>query len=156
VSPTARAWGLAAILCGVVVAGDQAVKSTIEAQITPGEVVEVLGPLSLTLAHNDGVAFGLAGGAGAGLVLVTAAALALIVYVFSRDPARPGMWVAVGLLAGGALGNLIDRLTAGEVTDYIDVGSWPAFNLADVAITCGVLLLVLLYLRDAEAGGDDG
>jgi len=156
VSATARAWSLAAILCGVVVAADQAVKSMIEARITPGEVVEVLGPLSLTLAHNDGVAFGLAGGAGAGLVLVTAAALALIAYVFSRDPARSGMWVAVGLLAGGALGNLIDRLTAGEVTDYIDVGSWPAFNLADVAITCGVFLLVLLYLRDAEVGADDG
>ena len=155
-SATARAWSLAAILCGVVVAADQAVKSMIEARITPGEVVEVLGPLSLTLAHNDGVAFGLAGGAGAGLVLVTAAALALIAYVFSRDPARSGMWVAVGLLAGGALGNLIDRLTAGEVTDYIDVGSWPAFNLADVAITCGVFLLVLLYLRDAEVGADDG
>ena len=64
------------------------------------------------------------------------------------------MWVAAGLLAGGALGNLIDRLFAGEVTDYIDVGSWPPFNLADVAITAGVVLMVLIYLRDAEDGAE--
>ncbi|HWO47926.1 MAG TPA: signal peptidase II, partial [Solirubrobacterales bacterium] len=134
-SATARAWALAGILGAVVVAGDQAVKATIERHLYPGEEVDVLGPLSLTLAHNTGVAFGLAGGAGAGLVLVTAAALALIAYVFSRDPERKWMWVAAGLLAGGALGNLIDRLVAGEVTDYIAVGSWPPFNIADIAIT---------------------
>jgi signal peptidase II len=61
------------------------------------------------------------------------------------------MWVAAGLVAGGAIGNLIDRVRAGQVTDFLDIGSWPAFNLADVAITCGVVLLALLYLRDAEA-----
>jgi signal peptidase II len=156
VSATARAWALAGILCAVVVAADQAVKAAIEAHLFPGEEVDVLGPLGLTLSHNTGVAFGLAGGAGAGLVLVTLAALALIAYVFGRDPERPGMWVAVGLLAGGALGNLIDRLAAGEVTDYIDLGSWPPFNLADVAITVGVVLMVLIYLRDAEPGVERG
>lgn len=155
-SATARAWALAGILCAVVVAGDQAVKGRIEAHLVPGEEVDVLGPLSLTLAHNTGVAFGLAGGAGAGLVLVTLAALALIAYVFGRDPERKGMWVAVGLLAGGALGNLIDRLVAGEVTDYIVVGSWPPFNLADIAITAGVVLMVLIYLREAEPGAEGG
>jgi len=87
---------------------------------------------------------------------VTVGALALIAYFFARNPTRPGMWVATGLLAGGAFGNLADRIRADEVTDYIDVGSWPPFNLADVAITCGVVLLVLLYLRDAEGGGEDG
>jgi signal peptidase II len=156
VSTTARAWGLAGALCAVVVAVDQAAKARIEATLFLGEQVDVLGPLGLTLSHNKGVAFGLAGGAGLGLILVTAAALALIAFVFSRDPVRPGMWVAVGLLAGGALGNLIDRLAAGEVTDYIDIGSWPAFNLADVAITIGVVLMVLIYLRDAEPAGGDG
>lgn len=155
-SATSRAWALAAILCAAVVAVDQAVKGRVEAKLVPGEHVDVLGPLGLTLSHNKGVAFGLAGGAGIGLVLVTAAALALIAFVFSRDPARPGMWVAAGLLAGGALGNLIDRLVAGEVTDYVDVGSWPAFNLADVAITAGVVLMVLIYLREAEAESGDG
>jgi len=156
VSATARAWSLAGILCAVIVAADQAAKARIEADLVPGEVVDVLGPLKLTLAHNTGVAFGLAGGAGIGLVLVTLGALALIGYLFSRKPERPWMWVAVGLLAGGALGNLVDRIRADAVTDYVDIGSWPPFNLADVAITSGVLLLVLLYLLDAEAETDDG
>jgi signal peptidase II len=156
VSGAARAWSLAGILCAAIVAGDQAAKARIEADLIPGEVVDVLGPLKLTLAHNTGVAFGLAGGAGVGLVLVTLGALALIAYLFSRKPERPGMWVAVGLLAGGALGNLVDRIRADAVTDYVDIGSWPPFNLADVAITSGVLLLVLLYLFDAEAESDDG
>ena len=155
-SATARAWSLAGVLCAAIVAADQAAKARVEADLVPGEAVDVLGPLKLTLAHNTGVAFGLAGGAGIGLVLVTLGALALIGYLFSRKPQRPGMWVAVGLLAGGALGNLIDRIRADAVTDYIDVGSWPPFNLADVAITAGVVLLVLLYLRDAEAEADDG
>lgn len=155
-SAAARAWALAGVLCAVVVAADQAIKAVIEDRLYVGEVVDVVGPLSLTLSHNKGVAFGLAGGAGIGLVLVTAAALALIAFVFSRDPAKRGMWVAVGLLAGGALGNLVDRLAAGEVTDYIDIGSWPAFNLADVAITVGVAMMVLIYIRDAEPAAADG
>lgn len=155
-SATARAWGLAGILCAVVLAADQAAKARVEDRLFPGEQVDVLGPLKLTLAHNTGVAFGLAGGAGAGLVLVTVAALGLIGYLFARDPLRRGMWVAVGLLAGGALGNLVDRIVAGEVTDYIEVGSWPPFNLADVAITCGVVLMVLIYLRDAEPEDEGG
>lgn len=155
-SAAARAWALAGVLCAVVVAGDQAAKGRVEATIFPGEEVDVLGPLKLTLAHNTGVAFGLAGGAGVGLVLVTALALALIGYLFARDPERRGMWVAVGLLAGGAIGNLIDRVTSDAVTDFIDVGSWPPFNFADVAITAGVVLMVLIYLRDAEAGAEGG
>jgi signal peptidase II len=146
----ARAWCLAGALCGLVVVADQAAKAVVEAQLTIGEKVDVLGPLELTLAHNRGVAFGLAGGAGVGLVLVTLVALGVVGYLFSRDPTRPGMWVAAGLLAGGALGNLADRIRVDEVTDYISVGPWPPFNLADVAITVGVVLLVLTYLREPE------
>ena len=155
-SAAARAWALAGILCAAVVAVDQAVKATIEAHLFPGEEVDVLGPFGLTLAHNRGVAFGLAGGAGIGLVLTTAVAVGVIAFVFGRDPERRGMWVAAGLLAGGALGNLVDRVAAGEVTDFIAVGSWPPFNLADVAITAGVVLMVLIYLRDAEDGAQNG
>jgi signal peptidase II len=156
VSAPARAWGLAGGLCLLVLGADQAAKAAVEAQLVPGEQVDVLGPLGLTLSHNKGVAFGLAGGAGVGLVLLTVAALALIGYLFARNPTRPGMWVATGLLAGGALGNLVDRVRADQVTDFVEVGSWPPFNLADVAITCGVALIVLIYLRDAEEGGGDG
>jgi len=153
---TARAWSLAGALSGLVFLADQSAKAAVEDRLVIGEQVDVLGPLGLTLSHNRGVAFGLAGGAGVGLVLVTLGALAVIGYIFSRKPERPGMWVAVGLLAGGALGNLADRIRADAVTDYVDVGSWPPFNLADAAITCGVVLLVLLYLRDAEAEADGG
>jgi signal peptidase II len=144
----ARAWRLAGALCGLVVVLDQAAKAAIEAHIVPGQHVEVLGPLELTLSHNSGVAFGLASGGGARLILVTALALAIVTYVFARDPTRPGIWVAAGLLAGGALGNLADRIRAYAVTDYIQIGSWPAFNLADVAVTLGVLLLAFSYARE--------
>lgn len=149
-SPTARAWSLAGAVCGLVVAADQAAKAAVEAHLVPGQYEEVLGPLELTLSHNRGVAFGLAGGAGVKLVLTTAIALAVVGYLFTRNPRRRGMWLAVGLVAGGAIGNLVDRIRAGAVTDFIVVGSWPAFNLADVSITLGVVLLVYLYLRDAE------
>jgi signal peptidase II len=144
----ARAWRLAGALCGLVVVLDQAAKAAIEAHLVPGEHVDVLGPLEFTLSHNSGVAFGLAAGGGVRLVLVTALALAVVAYVFARNPTRPGIWVAAGLLAGGALGNLADRIRVDAVTDYIQIGSWPAFNLADVCVTAGVLLLAFSYARE--------
>jgi signal peptidase II len=148
---SARAWRLAGALCGLVVVLDQAAKAAIEARLVAGQYVEVLGPLELTLSHNSGVAFGLASGGGTRLILVTALALALVAFVFARNPARPGIWVAAGLLAGGALGNLADRVRVGAVTDYISIGSWPAFNLADACVTFGVLLLAFSYAREPES-----
>jgi signal peptidase II len=150
VSAAARAWCLAGALGAFVIAIDQAAKAAIEAHLVIGQDVDVLGPLGLTLSHNRGVAFGLAGGAGAPLVLVTFIALGVVGYLFARNPTRPGMWVATGLLAGGAIGNLADRVRAGAVTDFVDLPPWPPFNLADMAITAGVLVLVFLYLRDGE------
>jgi signal peptidase II len=148
--PSARAWRLAGALCGLVVVLDQAAKALIEANLVPGEQVDVLGPLGLTLAHNRGVAFGLASGGGAALVALTIVALLFVGVLFARNPTRPGMWIAIGLLAGGALGNLADRVRADAVTDYVDVFSWPPFNLADVAITLGVVILALSYVGEAE------
>lgn len=145
-----RAWRFAAALCGLVVVLDQGAKAAIEANLTAGEHVEVLGPLSLTLVHNRGVAFGLASGGGGLLIALTFAALLFVAAMFARDPRRPGMWLAVGLLVGGALGNLADRLRADAVTDYLDLLSWPPFNLADVAITAGVVILALSYVRQAH------
>jgi signal peptidase II len=145
-----RPWRLAGALCLLVLVLDQAAKAMVEANLVAGEQVAVLGPLDLTLAHNEGVAFGLASGGGALLIALTVVALIFVVVLFARNPTRPGMWIAVGLLAGGALGNLIDRVRTGEVTDYIDVLSWPPFNLADVAITLGVVVLALSYLGEPE------
>ncbi len=144
----ARAWRLAGAVCGLVVVLDQGVKALIEANLVPGEDVDLVGPVDLTLSHNSGVAFGLASGVGTLLVLFTALALVVVGVVFARDPTRPGMWLAGGLLAGGALGNLADRVRADAVTDFIAIGSWPAFNLADVAVTAGVLVLAISYLRE--------
>jgi signal peptidase II len=146
----ARAWGLAAALALFVFVVDQVVKEIVEHHIVLGEQVNVLGPLKLTLSHNEGVAFGLASGSGIGLIIVTLIALGVVLWLFSRDPARPGMWVATGLLAGGALGNLVDRLRHGHVTDFIELPHWPPFNLADCGITCGVVILLVIYVREAE------
>ena len=152
VGASGRAWRLAAALCGLVVVLDQAAKAAVEAHLVLGERVEVVGPLELALSHNSGVAFGLAAGGGVGLVLLTALALGVVAAVFARNSTRPGIWVAAGLLAGGALGNLADRIRAGAVTDYVVVGSWPAFNLADAAVACGVLLLALSFLSESSDG----
>jgi len=146
-----RAWRLAGVLCGLVVVLDQAAKALVEERLVPGQNVDVLGPIGLTLSHNSGVAFGLAGGGGVRLVLLTAVALGVVGFLFARNPTRPGMWVAVGLLAGGALGNLADRIRADAVTDYVAIGSWPYFNLADVSVTIGVLLLAFAYAREGTA-----
>lgn len=152
-SATARAWCLAAALCALVLAADQAAKAAIRVNLVVGQQVEVLGPLELTLSHNRGVAFGLAGGGGFLLITVGLIALGVVGWLFARDPTRPWMWVAAGLIAGGALGNLSDRVRAGAVTDFVDLPPWPPFNLADMAITAGVIVLVVLYLRDAAAEG---
>ena len=143
-----RAWLLAGVLCAAVIVVDQVAKAVVRSQIVVGEEVDVLGPLGLTQTHNTGVAFGLAGGTGAPLIIVMLVALGVVTYLFAQDPARPGMWVASGLLAGGAVGNLIDRIGAGHVTDFIELPPWPPFNVADVCITFGVVLLVLIYLRE--------
>lgn len=149
--PDARAWRRAGALCVIVVIVDQVAKALIEANMFSGEHVDVLGPLGFTLAHNEGVAFGLlAGGGGTALVALTVVALIFVGVLFARDPTRPFMWVAFGLLAGGAIGNLADRVRAGAVTDYVDVFSWPPFNLADVAITLGIVVLALCYVGEPE------
>jgi signal peptidase II len=143
-----RAWLLAGALCAAVIVVDQVAKAIVRSQIVIGEQVDVFGPLGLTQTHNTGVAFGLAGGTGAPLVILMLVALGVVTYLFAQDPGRPGMWIASGLLAGGAVGNLIDRVGAGHVTDFIELPPWPPFNVADVCITFGVVLLVLIYLRE--------
>jgi signal peptidase II len=145
-----RAWVLAAILAVFVLVVDQVVKDIVEHHIVLGEQVNVLGPLKLTLSHNEGVAFGLAEGGGFILIAISLAAMGVVIWLFAQDPARPGMWVATGLLAGGAVGNLVDRIRHGHVTDFIELPHWPPFNLADCAITCGVVILLFIYIREAE------
>ncbi len=147
----ARAWRFALALCGIVVALDQGAKAIVRHNLVPAQRVSALPGLHFTYVHNKGVAFGLAGGGGGGLVIVTALALALILVLFARSAERPGMWIAVGLLAGGALGNLADRVRIDSVTDFINLPLWPTFNLADVAIVLGVAGLAFVFMEEPAA-----
>jgi signal peptidase II len=137
-------------VCGLVVAADQASKGAITQSLAPGEVVDVLPGVDLTRVTNSGIAFGLLDEGGDALVLaVTVAALTAVAVWFAMDPGRPGLWLGVGLLTGGALGNLVDRVRADAVTDFIDPVVWPAFNLADVSITAGVVVIAMAAMAPA-------
>lgn len=131
----------AGMLATVVVILDQSAKALVTARIDPGDAVDVLGPLRFTVTHNDGVAFGLAGGGGILVILLAGIALVALGVFIASAPQSNLTWIAGGLILGGAAGNLIDRVRIGHVTDFILLPSWPAFNLADCAITVGVVLL---------------
>ena len=141
----ARGWLRMLAVAGIVVAIDQASKAAIVSELAPGERVDLALGFELARVANNGVAFGLLENARDGIVLaVTLVALGLVLAWFATNPGRPALWLGVGMLAGGALGNLADRIRDGAVTDFIDPPLWPAFNLADVAITGGVVILVLV------------
>ena len=134
----------------VVLVLDQATKAIVESEMTRGEPRSVVGPLDLTLTYNDGIAFGLASGAGPLVVVLALIALvALGWFVASAPPGWPTA-IAGGLILGGALGNLVDRVTRGEVVDFVSLPAWPAFNLADVAITFGVFALAVIVIRSGS------
>jgi signal peptidase II len=142
-------WRRALAVCGVVVLLDQVSKAIVVSSLSVGQHEGLGLGFSITNTPNSGLAFGI--GQGEGFVLaVTVIALVLVLVWFALDPSRPGMWLAVGLLAGGALGNLADRVRVDAVTDFIDPPLWPTFNLADVAITLGALGLVLISLGPAQ------
>jgi signal peptidase II len=143
-SPRARPW-LWMLAVGVaVVAIDQAVKAAVVSSLITGEVRDLPIGFELTRVTNSGIAFGLLDSGGDAVVLaITGVAMLIVIGWFATDPSRPMLWLGVGLLVGGAVGNLIDRIHLGSVTDFIDPPVWPAFNLADVAITVGVFVVVL-------------
>jgi len=150
-SPRTRAWLAMLAVCGVVVALDQASKAAVIDSMVPGERVDLALGFELARVSNSGIAFGFLDEGGALVLVVTLAALALIIGWFAFDTARPGLWLGVGLLAGGALGNLADRVREGAVTDFIDPPFWPAFNLADISITLGVAVIALAALSGDSA-----
>jgi signal peptidase II len=105
---------------------------------------------------NTGAAFGLLSSGSTLFGLIAAIVSAFIIYYNYRLPANQHAYrIALGLQMGGAIGNLVDRLRQGHVTDFLDFGPWPVFNLADFSIVAGVVLLGALMLRDqrAEAAG---
>ena len=142
-------------LAGVVVALDQITKQLAATHIERGSPVELGLGFQLANVRNSGVAFGFLSG-GEGFVLAfTLGTLAIVLGYFAAHAGRDLLWVSVGLLMGGALGNLADRTRAGAVIDFLDPPLWPAFNLADVAIVLGVASLALTIVspaaRDAPA-----
>ncbi len=142
------------IVCGLVVVLDQAAKGAIIQTMAPGERTDLALGVDLARVTNSGIAFGLLNEGSDALVLaITIAALALVLGWFAFDPGRPWLWLGIGLLTGGALGNLAERVRVGGVTDFFDPPLWPAFNLADVAITTGVVVIALAALTRPEAEG---
>ena len=138
-----RGGGAAAIAtAGLVVAIDQATKQLAVANIDRGEQVNVFFGLDFTNTRNSGVAFGAFAGGGAVVAVLIGVSLALLVGYFALHRDMPLLWLPVGLLLGGALGNLADRARDGAVIDFIDPVAWPAFNLADACIVVGVFLLL--------------
>jgi signal peptidase II len=129
---------------GLVVAVDQATKQLAATNIAAGDQVAVIPGLDLTNTRNTGVAFGALEGGGLVVAILIGASLALLVAYFVANRDRAWLWLPVGMLLGGALGNLADRAREGAVIDFIDPIAWPAFNVADSCIVIGVLLLLWL------------
>ena len=151
--PTASPWiRVGLVVIGVLVA-DQLSKRAVEHSISPGEERRLLPGIELVNTRNHGVAFGLFPGGGAAVtILIVLALLALLVY-FTRHSSESLIWLPTGMLIGGALGNIADRLRDGSVTDFIKLPlGWPPFNLADASITLGILILFLLidHLRRVD------
>jgi signal peptidase II len=143
-----RAWRLAAAAAAVVMAADQILKQWVVADIARGEDRNVFFGIDLTYVRNEGVAFGALGDGGALVIALTAGAISLLLGYFARNAQRPWLWLPVGVVLGGALGNLADRARDGSVIDYVDPAFWPAFNLADAAIVLGIF--GLLYIVEGK------
>jgi signal peptidase II len=135
---------------GVVVALDQATKQLADSNVARGESVKVFPGLEISNTRNTGVAFGAFEGGGLIVGVLIGVALVLLIGYFLRHSEVPLLWLPVGLLLGGALGNLADRARDGAVIDFIDPVAWPAFNVADSCIVVGVFLLLWVVERSSR------
>ncbi|MFL5780541.1 MAG: signal peptidase II [Thermoleophilaceae bacterium] len=144
-----RAWRLALIAAAAVLLVDQISKRIVVHSLTRGEHVKFFFGIELTHVRNKGVAFGALGSGGTLVAVITVVAVLLLALYFARHTSKPWLWLPFGIVAGGALGNLADRLREGSVVDWIDPILWPAFNLADVAIVVGIL--GLLYVLEGPS-----
>jgi signal peptidase II len=147
---TARAALVALVTVGV----DQVVKAVVRGSVARTETVDVIPGVHLVNVRNTGVAFSMLSEGGALPVIVGVLAVSALLAFFFTHLRRPLVWLPTGLLLGGAAGNLIDRLRDGAVTDFVKLPHWPAFNVADIAITFGVLALV--YVLEGPPRKADG
>jgi signal peptidase II len=138
-----RGWVRVLLVAAAVLGLDQLTKAIVRSSMTLGESRRVIGGLlDISYVHNKGVAFGALAGGGAIVAALTGVALGAIVVYFVMRSRTAYLWLPVGMLLGGALGNLLDRARDGAVTDFIDPVLWPAFNVADACIVLGVLGLL--------------
>ena len=147
-----RAAPRAALVALLVLAADQGTKALVRAELARGERRDLILGIDLVNVRNRGIAFGLFSDGGALVVVVAAVALIALLAFFVTHLGRRLVWLPTGLLIAGAAGNLVDRAREGAVTDFIDLPLWPAFNLADVSITIGVL--TLLYVLEGPPSRD--
>jgi signal peptidase II len=141
----ARPWLLASLVTIAVVAVDQLAKRAVEHSIEPGETHRLLPGIQLVNTRNRGVAFGFLPGSHVGVTILIGVALLVLLVYFARHARQRLIWLPTGMLLGGAIGNIVDRLRSDSVTDFIKLPlGWPPFNLADASITLGILILLLL------------
>jgi len=142
---------LAGLTAVAVIVLDQFTKALARDSISGGKSSELLGGLiKIVDVRNSGVAFGQLSGGGIIVGVVVALALVALLWYFLTHLGTPLIWLATGLVIGGAIGNIVDRVRAGAVTDFIKLPHWPAFNFADAAITVGVVALVVLVEVDTR------
>jgi len=135
------------------IAADQVTKYLVASRLSLGDAVDIVGPFSIHHVQNSGIAFGLFSKSTPVVILLTAVAVSWMLWFFARSGSRhPVLPAALGLLIGGSVSNLADRLRLGHVTDFLDLRYWPAFNLADTFIVVGVgILLLALVAADRRA-----
>jgi signal peptidase II len=137
----------AALLLAAIVALDQLTKALVRSGVALGDENGVFPGIQIVHVRNKGVAFGALSGRPIVMIVVLVALAGLVVW-FALHSRRAHVWIPTGLLLGGALGNIIDRLRDGAVTDFIKLPLWPAFNLADMSIVLGVLALLWVLESD--------
>jgi signal peptidase II len=146
-------WARAAGVLVAVLVADQLTKAIVVGAVARGGREDLALGIDLVNVRNRGVAFGALQDAGAIVTIVVLVSLVALVAFFARHATQPLAWLPTGLLLGGALGNIADRVREGAVVDFLKLPfDWPAFNLADVSITVGVALLVLVVEIGARRG----
>jgi signal peptidase II len=145
------AWVRAAGVLAVVFAADQLLKALVTGALERGEERDLVAFAKLVNTRNTGVAFGQLQNGGVIVSVVIVIALVVLLVFFARNARRPLVWLPTGMLLGGALGNITDRIREGAVIDFLKLPHWPAFNLADASITTGVVILFVVIERGNRA-----
>lgn len=143
-------WARAGLVLALVLLLDQVTKALVRADVPVGDERSVFPAVTLVHVRNRGIAFSFLEDRTAIVVAVIVLAMVALTVWFARRGGARLAWLPTGMLAGGALGNVVDRARLGAVTDFVKLPAWPAFNVADAAITLGVVALVLVIEADAR------